>query len=54
MKEKEKAYSIFLDAISYRLEVLGENINQKYLPEEVVRDYKDKIDYLLKLRDVFF
>ena len=53
-KRKELAYSQFLDAISYRLEQLSASINQKYLPQSLIDEYQEKIDFLLRLRDTFF
>lgn len=53
-KRKEAHYSMFLDAISYRLEQLSESINTKYLPKELQDELQEKIDKLLEIRSAFY
>lgn len=52
--EEEKAYEIVLDGLNYRIKLLHESLENKYLPKELRDEYQDKLKRLKRLHDDLF
>ncbi len=47
--KKETGYEYFIDAINYRRSVIGEHLNNKFLPASIRTEYEAKLEFLEKI-----
>lgn len=52
LEQQERAYSSFMDALNYRIQLNSENLRNDDLPDSLRDEYRRKLDNLLHLREM--